>query len=257
MSTDIESLFSRHAEGEASSPTVDHVAWDRLVRTHVRPDGDGLNKVDYMGFEPRGRAELERYLADLQRVDVPALDRSEQFAYWVNLYNALIVKVVLDHFPVKSIRDISLGGALLATVMGGPWKAKIATVNGLALSFDDIEHTILRRIFKDPRLHFAINCGSVGCPNLRTEAFTAAAIESQLEASAREFVNSRRGVAIENGRLVLSAIFKWYKRDFGGDERNVLDHLKRYADEPLRGALETVITVDRYDYDWRLNDQKT
>lgn len=252
MSNEITSRFAPRLVGSAGL-TVDHGVWHRLLAAHVEPGRDGLNRVDYSGLKSNSK-HLSDYIAQLERTDVTALTRDDQFAYWVNLYNALTVRVVVDHYPVASIRDIALGGSLAAAVIGGPWKAKLAKVCGLDLALDDIEHTILRGEFKDPRLHYAINCASVGCPNLRIEPFTGGDLEITLEAAARDFINSPRGMAIENGQIVLSGIFKWYRRDFGGDERAVLAHIARYADKPRRAAIERRLPVTRYDYDWRLND---
>jgi hypothetical protein len=122
---------------------------------------------------------------------------------------------VASHYPVRSIRDISLGGGLVATLSGGPWKAKVAKIQGIELSLDDIEHGILRPVFKDPRVHYAVNCASIGCPNLRTEAFTGAKLSQQLDSAAGDYVNSSRGVRFENGRGVVSSIYVWFEEDFG------------------------------------------
>ena len=237
----------------AAAPDIDHRAWHRLLIDCITPGRDGLNRVDYAGLKSKSE-RLRDYITQLERTDVTALARDVQFAYWVNLYNALTVKVVVDHYPVASIRDIALSGTLAAAMTGGPWKAKLVKVCGVDLALDDIEHTILRGQFKDPRLHYAINCGSIGCPNLRNEPFTGGNLEIILDAAARDFINSPRGMAIENNRIILSGIFKWYRRDFGGNERAVLLHIARYADAPRREAIERRLPVARYDYDWRLND---
>ncbi len=253
MSVEIESRFVVSPVG-GSGPAVDHGAWQQMLAAHVKVAADGLNRVDYTGLKASDVGLLAGYIQMLEQTEVAALDRAEQFAFWTNLYNALTVNVVMHHFPVASIREIALGGTIGAALMGGPWKAKLTTVGDLALSLDDIEHTILRGLFKDPRLHYVINCGSVGCPNLRTAPLTGASLEADLDAAARDFINSSRGVAIENGKLVLSGIFKWYRRDFGGTERNMLSHIAQFADASRRRAIEQGLAVDRYDYDWRLND---
>ncbi len=159
-----------------------------------------------------------------------------------------------SRYPVKSIKDISLGGGLLATLGGGPWKAKVVKIKGVELSLDDIEHGILRPIFKDPRIHYAVNCASIGCPNLRTEAFTGDKLNEQLESAATDYVNSRRGARFDNGGPVVSSIYDWYQEDFGGTEEGVLAHLRRYAAPPLKQKLAGVTTVEGYEYDWGLND---
>jgi hypothetical protein len=187
-------------------------------------------------------------------VDARILNRPEQFALLANLYNAKTIDIVLDRYPVKSIKDISLGGGLLASIAGGPWKAKVTGLGGLELSLDDIEHRILRPVFRDPRVHYAVNCASIGCPNLRSEAFTGAKLSSQLEAGARAYVNNPRGASSSQNGLVVSSIYDWFKADFGGTDEGILAHLRRYAMPDLAAKLKTVTSISNYQYDWGLND---
>jgi hypothetical protein len=252
--SEVETSFSRHAAG--SQVTVDHSAWDKLLATYVRPAEDGLNRVSYKRFKAEGHGALDAYLTALQKVDPTRLDRPEQFAFWANLYNAKTIDVVLDAYPVRSIKDINLGGGLFASITGGPWKAKIVTVNGHPLSLDDIEHTIMRGIFKDHRVHFAVNCASVGCPNLGAVALTGAHLDELLEQGGRAFVNSGRGVLVDGGKIRASKIFSWFQADFGGSERGVLEHLQRYAAPALKLRLSSVTAIADYFYDWQLNDAK-
>lgn len=244
--------FAAHQAGSAT--TVDHSAWDGLLKTYVVQGSDGLNRVDYRRFKAEGHAQLKAYVQTLSQTEVATLDRPEQFAFWANLYNAKTIDVVLDAYPVKSIKDISLGGGLLAAVTGGPWKAKVTKVSGVDLSLDDIEHAILRPMFKDPRVHYAVNCASIGCPNLGTEAFQGAKLDSQLDNAARAFVNHPRGASVSGDGLVASSIYSWFQADFGGDEAGVVRHLKRYADGALKPKLEGITAIDDFRYDWNLND---
>ncbi|WP_244458315.1 DUF547 domain-containing protein [Roseomonas fluvialis] len=232
----------------------DHGAWDALLATHVSIPAIGPTRVAYGAFPAADRGVLADYLARLQRQGIAGLGWAEQFAFWINLYNAQTVAVVLDHYPVASIRDIALGGSLRAVVSGGPWQAKLMTVTGVRLSLDDIEHAILRRMYRDPRLHYAINCASLGCPSLRRSAFTGANLEAQLQASAREFINSPHGVRFDADRLVLSGIFDWYRKDFGGTDRAVIEHLASHAEAPLRERLLGADCAAGHQYDWALND---
>lgn len=245
-------LFSAYSQD--STVTVDHTAWDNLLKTYVVPGADGINRVAYGRFKTEGNVELKSYIKALEGVDVRGLDRPEQFAFWANLYNAKTVDIVLEKYPVKSIKDISLGGGLVAAVTGGPWKAKVLMVSGAELSLDDIEHGILRPVFKDPRVHYAVNCASFGCPNLGAQAFTGATLEAQLDAGARAYVNHPRGIALHDGKATASSIYTWFQADFGGDEAGVLKHLKRYAGDALKPKLESITAIDDYGYDWNLND---
>lgn len=251
----LEQVFASHSAN--ASETVDHSVWDRLLKAHIKTAPDGLNRVDYARFKADGLADLKAYVKRLEATDVSRLAKAEQFAFWANLYNAKTIEIVLERYPVKSIRDISLGGGIVATFTGGPWKAKVMRVGGHALSLDDVEHEILRKVFKDPRVHYAVNCASVGCPNLLAEAFTGAALERQLEAGAKAYVNHPRGIRVDGGRVYASSIFDWFKVDFGGSAASVLEHVRRYARPELRQQLEGLTTIYEYGYDWSLNDERS
>ncbi|MEL7303618.1 MAG: DUF547 domain-containing protein, partial [Pseudomonadota bacterium] len=256
----VTEAFAKSAPAEAGQ-TVDHSAWTKLLQTYVEAGSDGLNRVDYAGFKKDGHAALKSYVAKLEGTDPTKLSRPEQFAYWANLYNAKTIDVVLDAFPVKSIREIQIGGGLLGFLKksagaGGPWKAEIMTVNGRKLSLDNVEHDIMRKVFNDPRVHYSVNCASIGCPNLRREAFTGAKLEEQLDAGARAFVNSPRGFRVENGQLIASSIYSWFQVDFGGSKQGVLDHARKYADEKTKAMLSDHSDIASFKYDWALNDTK-
>lgn len=246
--------FAKFSAGSTAS--VDHGVWDKLLKTYVIPGPDGINRVAYAKFKSTGHAELKKYVAGLEAVDVASLDRPEQFAFWANLYNAKTIDVVLDKYPVKSIKDISLGGGLFALVTGGPWKGKSTKVKGQDLSLDDIEHGILRPGFKDARVHYAVNCASFGCPNLATEAFTGAKLEAQLDAGAKAYVNNPRGIRFSGAKATVSSIYSWFQVDFGGNEKGVIDHMRKYASPELKAKLDAITGFDGHDYDWSLNDTK-
>jgi Protein of unknown function, DUF547 len=237
----------------ASVERVDHEPWSRFLAACLAPAGDGTNRFDYARAQSPGRALLERYIASLQAIAVAQLNRAEQRAYWINLYNAATTRIVLEHYPIRSIRDISLGGLLSL----GPWDAKVVSADGERLSLNDIEHGILRPIWHDPRLHYALNCAAISCPSLPPVAFTAANTERLLDAGARAYVNDPRGVRIADGRLIVSSIYRWYRADFGAGETAVLDHLKRYAAPELAAQLARFRAPGDDSYDWRLIDSPT
>jgi hypothetical protein len=243
----------KHTAGSAA--VVDHAVWDGLLKAHVVKGADGLNRVAYAKLKP-DHAKLKAYVASLEATDVGKLDRPEQFAFWANLYNAKTIDVVLDKYPVKSIKDVSLGGGLKSLVGGGPWQAKIIKVAGQSMSLDDIENVVLRPTFKDPRVHYSVNCASVGCPNLATEALTGAKLEAQLEAGARAFINSPRGIVIEGGKAKASSIYDWFRADFGGSDAAVIAHMKKYAEPALKAKLDVLASIASHDYDWTLADAK-
>ncbi len=255
MASKLETAFAPPPEGNAANASIDHGAWDALLRRYVHRGAAPPTGLDYAGFTAADRAALAHYLEGLERRGPAGLDRAGQFAFWINLYNARTVALVLDRMPVASIRDINLGGGLRAVIIGGPWEAKLMRVAGIDLSLDDVEHGILRRLFRDHRLHYALNCASRGCPSLQPYAFRAETLEADLEACAREFVNSPHGVTEEPQGLVLSSIFDWYRKDFGGSDRALLRCLATHADPPLRDRLLAAPRVATYRYDWRLNDR--
>jgi len=245
-------LWPRWQAHDPSSRTViDHAAWNGFLSRRLRRRVDGVMGVTYGAVTDADRAGLRDYLADMARVPVSSLNRAEQFAFWANLYNALTVRVVLDRYPVASIRDISLGGGGLFG--GGPWSARVIDIEGEALTLNDIEHRILRPIWRDPRTHYALNCASVGCPDLREKAFTAAGLDAALDAAARAYVNHPRGVSASAEGLTLSSIYNWFSDDFGS-EAQILAHLRQHAAPALRTAIDAKPTIRGYRYDWSLND---
>lgn len=239
------------AHDPASEITVDHGTWDRFLRTYVVPGIDGVNRVAYARVSAGDRAITEDYIDKLAAVRVSHLRRERQLAYWINLYNALTVKVILDHYPVASIRDIDISPGIFTD---GPWGKKLVVVQGEGVSLDDIEHRILRPIWKDPRLHYVLNCAAVGCPNLQPRAVTAANWDALLTRAARQYVNNPRGVGFDGERLIVSSIYDWYEDDFGDSEAALLDHLKHYAEPALRARLDGAGGIDDNYYDWTLNE---
>jgi hypothetical protein len=238
----------------AAQLTPDHAPWARLLEAYLeRGESGAPNRFDYGALKANSedRAALRAYIASLEAMDPGLLPRGEAFAFWVNLYNALTVEVVIDHYPVASIRDIAISPGLFST---GPWGKKLVTVAGRELSLDDIEHGILRPDFGDSRVHYAVNCASVGCPDLAARPYTGDELDAMLDSAARAYVNSPRGARVEGGKLTASGIFKWYMKDFGGTEEGVLAELRKYAGPDLAAALENVSGVASYDYDWSLND---
>jgi len=241
------------AHDPASARVIDHAAWDAFLRTYVVPGADGINRVAYGRVSKPDRYGLARYLDMLTMTGISSHARPEQLAFWINLYNALTLRVVLDAYPVASIRDIAISPGLFSV---GPWGRKLVTVEGEALSLDDIEHRILRPVWHDPRIHYAVNCASLGCPNLLPAAFTGANADGLLTEAARAYVNHPRGARVKDGRLTVSSIFVWYRADFGGDDKAVVAHLRQYAEPYLAAKLAPIVRISADAYDWALNDAK-
>lgn len=242
---------SRGLKGEgftadsASDAVIDHSAWNRLLGEYVSEGADGVNRVAYTRMKAEAQDALAAYLTAMQAVAIEQFGAEEQFAFWVNLYNAATVSVILANLPLKSIRDIGLLGA-------GPWGDKAVTVAGRALSLDNIEHDILRPTYKDVRIHYAVNCASFGCPNLARAAYTGATLETMLEDAARAYINHPRGFGGAPGRVTASSIYDWYRDDWGSVAA-VLDHARKYAAGPTAQLLEGASAIAAYDYDWSLN----
>ena len=233
-----------------SNIRVDHSAWGRFLNLYLVSGQSGCaNLVRYAAVTSRDKVALSRYIARLAGVPMTKLSRAEQKAAWINLYNALTVQTILGHYPVQSIRDISSGW-----FSSGPWDLKLVQVEGVELSLNDIEHRILRPIWQDNRVHYAVNCASLGCPNLLPEAFTAENSERLLESAARAYVNHPRGADLREGRLYVSSIYEWFQEDFGGSRQGVLDHLRQYAEEPLATGLKRFSGKVKDGYDWSLNE---
>ena len=230
-----------------NSESVSHVEWQRLLDAYLKETPE-VRLFDYDRVSAEDRASLDHYLAYLAGIDPRGYSRREQMAYWINLYNALTVRLILDHYPVKSIRKLGEGFFSF-----GPWDDDIVTVAGQRLTLNDIEHRILRPIWKDKRIHYVVNCASMGCPDLAAAAYTGANVDRLLDNAARRFINQAKGVRFEGGSLHLSKIYDWYAVDFG-NHQELMSHLHQYAHGKSKEQLATFNGRVRYDYDWDLND---
>ena len=231
-----------------SEQIVDHSGWQLLLDLRLESLSDGRTILHYDRFSATDRNQLRDYLDSLTAIDPRSLNRTEQFAYWINLYNALTVDLMLDHPDKPSI--LRIGGGFLPT---GPWDDDVTTIAGETLSLNDIEHRILRPIFQDHRIHFAVNCASVGCPNLASSAYTAGNLEAQLADGETRYLNHPRGLTLEDGQLTVSSIFKWYADDFGADREALLAYFASVRTD-LADALTGYEGRIRYAYNWERND---
>ena len=227
-----------------AAPVVDHSLYARLLFRHVH---DG--RVDYDGFKT-DEAMLDQYLQKSAQVVPESLEQHEAMAFYINLYNAWTIKLILSKYPdLKSIKD--LGG-----LFNSPWKKALVKLSGRTVTLDHIEHDILRPKFKDPRVHFAINCASNGCPPLAPFPYTGERLEEQLDAAVRAFLNNPDSNYLEGNNLHVSRIFKWFGEDFNND---VIGFFRRYADDDLKKRLDEKkgkLRISYLDYDWSLNSFK-
>lgn len=232
----------------SSSIEINHSDWDDFLEKYVAKDARGINRLAYGKVSSADKKLLSNYLNSLQQTDTTKLNRNEQYAFWVNLYNASVVNVALKNYPLKSILKVKSNPLDLK----GPFNDVVAKVNGRALTPDTIESGIVRPIWNDPNLHYAFNCAAVSCPNLNASAFKGSTINSQLEAAAKSFINDPRAVTLKNGKLTASKIYFWYSEDFGG-EKGVLKHIIKYANPATKQKLAGKTKIDAYEYDWTLN----
>lgn len=235
-----------------SAVEVNHTDWDELLKRHIFT-AQGINLFAYSSVTSADKNELKNYVEYLQTIVVTELDRKEQFAYWINLYNALVVQIVVENYPLESIQEIS--DSLFSR---GPWRQKLVYVEGIDLSLDNIEHQILRPIFKDNRIHYAVNCASMGCPNLQAQAYTRENLEALLDLGAEQYISHPRGVSFNNDQLIVSSIFDWYAEDFGDNDQQIIMYLIRFVDADLKGYLQDYLkgrkSIDEFRYDWALNE---
>lgn len=237
-----------------SNQTIDHGRWQGLLDRYLKQDQFAQTYFAYAQVTPTDRQALADYISALERVDPLNLNAAEQKAYWINLYNAVTLATVLDAYPVDSIRAI--GGPLGGLIPTGPWQLPVVTVNAQALSLDDIEHGIIRPKFNDHRIHYAVNCAAMGCPNLAKQAYTGENIERLLQQAEPNFINHPRGVRIQGGRLIVSKIFAWYQQDFVAREADLPAYFADFAEPKLRAQLIAYRGRIRYEYDWSLNDAR-
>jgi hypothetical protein len=231
-----------------SQEIVDHHNFQVILNKYLDDNNSsGINRFDYNRVSVSDKKELKNYLKYLSNINVTNLNKDEQMAYWINMYNSLTIDVILDNYPVGSIKDIKSG-----IFTPGPWKLKLITVERMELSLNDIEHTILRPIWKDKRIHYSVNCASIGCPDLSKTVYSAGTLDKMLDAAAYDYINHPRGVYFENNKLILSSIFKWYDDDFG-TKKDLLKHLADYAEAGLKEKLLSWTGSIKYGYDWNLN----
>ncbi|RKR15261.1 uncharacterized protein DUF547 [Maribacter vaceletii] len=226
------SLFSNLVNGQSNK--IEHSSWDSLLKTHVDHNGN----VDYKGFL-KDTTTLSNYINKLESKPINnTANKNEKLAYYINLYNAATVKLILDNYPTNSIKNISK-----------PWDKQWIKVGNKTLSLGDIEHKILRKM-NEPRIHFAINCASFSCPMLKNEAFIASKIETQLEQATKDFINDSKRNKISSSEVELSQIFKWFKKDFT-TKGTIVDFIKPYT--TINFSKKT--SVKYLDYNWSLNEK--
>lgn len=234
-------IVSNLAPSGWSKEAVDHSLYGELLSKYVN---NGV--VDYEGFKNE-EADLDKYLKILEDTNVGRLSRDEQFAFYVNAYNGWTIKLILSAYPgIKSIKD-------LGNIFKSPWKKEIVRIDGKVLSLDDVEHKILREKFKDPRVHFAVNCASKSCPPLISEPYSGSKLDQQLDHSTRAFVNDPKSNYLKGNTLYVSKIFDWFPEDFDYD---IIGFFLQYGEGEFKEELKAKrdqIKIKYLHYDWSLN----
>ena len=240
-------------EGEAmmSESSQATEAYADVLARNLTPGPDGVLLFDYAAAQTNGDHELiKAFIAEQASLTPSAMGDAEATAYWANLYNAVTLDVVLDDYPIKSIRS-------LGPFTSGPWKREVVTVEGETLSLDNIEHDILRVDYASPYIHYMVNCASIGCPNLRDELWTADGLDADQRAAADAFINSDRGVKLDRkGRIAVSKIYNWFSEDFGETEDDLRAHLAQHARGEKLEALTSGARFKGSHYNWDLNQPK-
>ena len=228
---------------------IDHSELSFILSTYVITNHpSGINRFRYGMISKGHKKRLKQYIYSQQKIDPRDYSRAEQKVYWLNLYNALTINLVIDNYPVASIRDISIKSR-----SAGPWDTPLVKVARKKLSLNDIEHRILRPIWKDFKIHFGLVCASLGCPNIQPAAFTVTNSKKLLKQSGRDFVNHRRGLELKKGNLQVSSLFDWYGSDFADNQKTLLKIFAHYADDRKALYLLGFSGDISYNYDWRLN----
>jgi hypothetical protein len=229
----------------------DHGIWDEILKNHAKENG---RKFDYVGLK-KEEAKLDYYLRSLADVELSSLSRNELLALFANAYNAYTVKSILEHistdgtYAIKSIRDIS-----------DVFDIEKHRVGGFTLSLNNMEHNILRPLFKDPRIHFAVNCASISCPPIPIDAFRGASVDRQLDEATESVLSSPDYVRVEDGELKVSKILQWYGSDFVSEgykdaEKDLKSFIRKFTSGDVRKWIDShsPSSVKFMKYDWNLN----
>ena len=222
---------------------VQHSIWNKLLQEYV----DTLGYVDYIGFK-QSENELDQYLEALSSTN-PYSDKwteMERLAFWINAYNAFTIKLILDHLPLESIKDIKQGIPFVNSV----WDIRFFNISGKKFDLNRIEHRILRKKFAEPRIHFAINCASISCPKLLNEAYVPEKLEGQLNEAAVDFLSDSSKNVISPDHILISKIFRWFKGDFI-QEMNLISFINQFSNIEVNQTAK----IEYLDYNWSLNSQ--
>jgi hypothetical protein len=217
---------------QISQSQQDYKSWNSFLTKYVLDDG----KVNYTAIS-QNKNELDQVISDVSKIQSSSLtSKDEQLAYWINIYNIYTIKLIIDNYPITSIKNLDNGKT---------WDIKRITLQGKKYSLNDIENNIIRPTFKDARIHFAVNCGAKSCPPLHNRAFTGKTLNSQLDQLAKKFINNKSFMTLSPGKITISKIFEWYKTDFN----NIIAFINKYSTIKVNNNAQILYQT----YDWSLN----
>jgi len=218
---------------ENLSITPNHEVWNSILKNNVSSSG----KVNYVSMKSK-LSEIESYISTLESFsDQSTWSKNEKLAYWINLYNAATVRLIIQNYPTTSITTIN---------NGKPWDKKVVSISGKSYTLNQIENDIIRPRFNEPRIHFAVNCAAISCPKIMNSAFTADKLNYQLTKQAKAFINGSKN-SISKNSIEISKIFEWYAVDFG---TSIIDYLNKYSTTQIN----SIATITYNEYNWNLNE---
>ncbi|MED7789147.1 DUF547 domain-containing protein [Francisella sp. 19X1-34] len=237
---------------QSSQAKIDFKSWQAFLDKYVVQKGDQIF-VNYRAVSKEDSQDLNKIINTYSKLDILKYNKNQQLAYWINMYNMLTIQVILQHYPVKSITDIDKGwfGSKV-------WDQNVVKIDGKELTLNDIEHRIIRPIWHDPRVHSAVNCASMSCPNLSKDAYQGDQINMQLNKSFSTWINSSKGFELKNNDIYISKIFDWYGSDFG-DQTQMRQFIAKYLTSKTKreAILDTNNTIYYQNYNWNLNQLTT
>lgn len=229
---------------QTESVLLDHSLWDELTKAHVNENG----YPNYKGFI-QDSSKFNTYLNQLtSNHPKESWSSNERKAFWINAYNAFTVKLIVDNYPVETIKD--LGGGIYR--VNTPWDIKFIQIKDKTYHLNDLEHNILRKEWSDPRIHAAVNCASISCPKLMKGAYLAEQLDEQLDRQMKAFIHDTTKNIIGEKEVKLSKLFKWFSGDFKVEHSSVIDYINSYSDVKIKKSAR----VEYFDYDWGLNEQR-
>ena len=229
---------------QAESVSLDHSLWDELTKAHVNENGF----PNYKGFI-KDSLKFNSYLNQLaSNHPKESWSSNERKAFCINAYNAFTVKLIVDNYPVETIKD--LGGGIYR--VNTPWDIKFIQIEDKTYHLNDLEHNILRKEWSDPRIHAAVNCASISCPKLMKGAYLAEQLDKQLDRQMKAFIHDTTKNIIGEKEVKLSKLFKWFSGDFKVEHASVIDYINSYSDVKIKKSAK----IEYFDYDWELNDQR-